>query len=172
MGHEQQHHGDYQKHPRQKRQLSFCNLLYRRDQGGKQDGNDAGRPSLSPSCSVWGRGWPAAIGTARRKPELQVRLHLHPGLTFDHILAFFKPFFPFLRSFPFLQVFVGVETEYYDVSRTLAGTKGLLLAPDNVYVHEALKPPHGLVDHIPSIHSLLKLPYPALLGNSSYGYSR
>jgi hypothetical protein len=62
-----------------------------------------------------GRGWPAAIGTARRKPELQVPLHLHLGLIFDHILAFFKPLFPFLRSFPFLQVFLGVETEYYDV---------------------------------------------------------
>ena len=27
-----------------------------------------------------------------------------------------------------------------------------VLAPDNVYVHVALKP-HGLVDHMPSIHS-------------------
>jgi hypothetical protein len=54
MGDEQQHDCDYQKHPGQKRQLFFCNLLYRRDQAGKQDGNDAGRPSLSPSCSVCG----------------------------------------------------------------------------------------------------------------------
>jgi hypothetical protein len=40
MGHEQQHDCDYQKDPRQKRELSFCNLLYRSDQGDKQDGND------------------------------------------------------------------------------------------------------------------------------------
>jgi hypothetical protein len=62
-----------------------------------------------------GRHYRHLVVCARRKPELQVPLHLHLGLIFDHILAFFKPLFPFLRSFPFLQVFLGVETEYYDV---------------------------------------------------------